>query len=95
MAVDLKRGTAVPEIGTEFRVGDDTYVVTSADRRRFLARPKRDWEAVYSKRAVIREMAGGKKLVSIFDPDDWLDEYSDGRQFLDPEPEDWGWRNGK
>lgn len=22
------------------------------------------------------------------------DEYSDGRQFLDPEPEDYGWRNG-
>ncbi|MEN6463682.1 MAG: hypothetical protein ABFD62_00730 [Syntrophaceae bacterium] len=22
------------------------------------------------------------------------DEFSDGRQFLDPEPEEWGWRNG-
>lgn len=23
------------------------------------------------------------------------DEFSDGRQYLDPEPEEWGWRNGK
>lgn len=22
------------------------------------------------------------------------DEFSDGRQYLDPEPEEWGWRNG-
>ncbi|MFB3925612.1 MAG: hypothetical protein ACE14T_06120 [Syntrophales bacterium] len=35
------------------------------------------------------------QIASIFDPEDWVDEYSDGRQFLDPEPEDWGWRNGK
>jgi hypothetical protein len=25
---------------------------------------------------------------------DRTDEFSDGRQYLDPEPEDWGWRNG-
>lgn len=25
---------------------------------------------------------------------DRTDEFSDGRQYLDPEPEEWGWRNG-
>jgi hypothetical protein len=74
-----------PVIGTEFDVAGTTYVVTSSDAKRLLARPKRE-----PGKGTHRVMTA-----SVFDPEDWADEYTDGRQFLDPEPEDWGWRNGK
>lgn len=79
----MKRMRAVlPRVGTEFRIDGSIYVVVHTDDNRLTAAPKDD---------------GGleTKPASIFDPEDWEDESYDGRQLLDPEPEEWGWRNVK
>ena len=87
---------ALPQVGTEFRIGGMTYVVTYTDKRRFSARPK-DPGGNAGRPGKEGERRGGGNLMvaSIFDPDDWADEYQDGRQLLDPEPEEWGWRYDK
>lgn len=77
-----KRRTVLPRVGTEFRIDGSIYVVIDTDENRFSAEPKE-----------IRNLE--TKPASIFDPEDWEDEYYDGRQLLDPEPEEWGWRNVK
>lgn len=44
-----------------------------------------------------RKMFRGKKRRELRKRSDRIernDEFSDGRQYLDPEPEEWGWRNG-
>ncbi|HPL63094.1 MAG: hypothetical protein PHG91_13055 [Syntrophales bacterium] len=87
MSNEVKHRVA-PIIGTEFDVAGTTYIVTSSDAKRLLARPKME-----RGKMIKPEHAAG--AASIFEPEDWADEYTDGRQFLDPEPEDWGWRNGK
>jgi hypothetical protein len=81
---------ALPEIGTEFRIDGMTYIVTYTDKRRFLAKQK---SASEHDSEEDRRRRGDLRPASIFDPEDWVDEYHDGRQLLDPEPEDWGWRN--
>jgi hypothetical protein len=77
-----KMRAVLPRVGTEFRIDGSIYVVVNTDENRFSAAPKE----------------AGKleiKPASIFYPEDWEDEYYDGRQLLDPEPEEWGWRNVK
>ncbi len=79
----------LPRVGTEFKINGRDYVVTHAETDRFSAVPKE----------VGREKRDSRDRrtipASIFDPDDWTDEYHDGRHLLDPEPEEWGWRNVK
>jgi hypothetical protein len=89
----LERQSAhLPRIGTEFRIGNREYIVLRADKNRFWAAPK----SIGVERNTTSERL---EVASIFEPDDWADEhpdeYQDGLQLLDPEPEDWGWRNVK
>lgn len=77
-----EKRSALPKIGTEFRINERIYIVIHTGDNRFFAAPKETGR-------IETEPAAA------FNSEDWDDEYCDGLQLLDPEPEEWGWRKVK